>query len=314
MLALLTARAVRAEHSTAVDARGDRPRDRHTEHFADNRAAPYAGGMNAPPQVVELERRIRWPGWPTLLFLAILALLLVLVAITLVLRPPRPRGLPEDPVMLAATGLPDRSFHVLTGDLRFAAAAFGGAPGPGASGTASLARAREVEQALVRWSRSHPREPRIRAALGALALVRHDYAEAARRYREACERAPHYSEGRLGWGVALGLDAARTSEPWERRALMLHAIAQFAASNFGYVELTDVVRERKRAEQCVSTLRQGPSQRGVLVDAAFERAVGLFPGLPIRVDVVEVPFELRRNFIAAPIGRGGRCRLRLHGH
>ena len=184
--------------------------------------------MNAPHQVVELERRIRWPGWPTLAFLAFMALFLALIAITLVLRPPRPRGLPDDAAMLAATGLPDPSFHVMTGALRFSAAAFGGPPAPGVS-AASLARAREVELALTRWARSHPREPRIRAALGAMALVRHDYAEAARRYREACERAPHYSEGRLGWGVALGLDAARTSEPWERRARMLHAIAQFAA-------------------------------------------------------------------------------------
>jgi tetratricopeptide (TPR) repeat protein len=48
-------------------------------------------------------------------------------------------------------------------------------------------------------------------------------------YREACERAPHYGEGRLGWGVALALDANRTREPWLRRALMLRAIAQFAA-------------------------------------------------------------------------------------
>jgi hypothetical protein len=185
--------------------------------------------MNAPPQVVELERRIRWPGWPTLLFLSILALLLVLVAVTLVLRPPRPRGLPEDPAILAATRLPDPGFEVMTGELRFSAAAFGGAPANGSSDAPTLARAREVEWTLARWARSHPREPRIRAALGAMALVRHDYAEAARRYREACERAPHYSEGRLGWGLALGLDATRTSEPWERRALLLRAIAQFAA-------------------------------------------------------------------------------------
>lgn len=190
---------------------------------------PYAAQVNAPPQVIELERRIRWPGWPTLVFLAFMALFLVLVATTLVLRPPRPRGLPDDSAMLAATRLPDRSLTVMTGELLFAAAALGGVPKRGASDAATLARARETEQLLQRWARSHPREPRIRAALGALALVRHDYAEAARRYREACERAPHYAEGRLGWGVALGLDAARTSEPWERRALLLRAIAQFAA-------------------------------------------------------------------------------------
>ena len=202
--------------------------------------------MNAPPQVVELERRIRWPGWPTLAFLAFMALFLALIAITLVLRPPRPRGLPDDAAMLAATGLPDPSFQVMTGDLRFAAAVFSGAPATGASDAATLARGREVERVLVRWARTHPREPRIRAALGAMALVRHDYAEAARRYREACERAPHYSEGRLGWGVALGLDAQRTSEPWERRARMLHAIAQFAAVDPSEPEYPDALYNRAR--------------------------------------------------------------------
>jgi hypothetical protein len=185
--------------------------------------------MNAPPQVVELERRLRWPGWSTLLFLGFMAIFLILVISTLVTRPPRPRGLPDDAALLAATRLPDSSLGVLAPDLRFTAAALGGAPAGATNDAATLARALESERTLARWARKHPREPRARAALGALALVRHDYAVAATRYREACERAPHYSEGRLGWGVALALDAARTSEPWERRALMLRAIAQFAA-------------------------------------------------------------------------------------
>ncbi len=185
--------------------------------------------MNAPPPVVELERRLRWPGWPTLLFLGILALLLSLVGMTLVMRPSRPRGLPEDAAVLAATGLPNPSLGVIASDLRFTAAAFGGPPSSATNDAATLARTRESELMLERWARAHPREPRARAALGALALVRHDYAVAETRYREACERAPNYGEGRLGWGMALALDAARTSEPWPRRALMLRAIAQFAA-------------------------------------------------------------------------------------
>lgn len=185
--------------------------------------------MNAPPPVVELERRIRWPGWPALVFLGIMALFVVLIGSALLSRPPRPRGLPEDAVVRSATGLPDPSLAVIANDLRFHAAAFGGAPAAGANDAAKLERAREAEHALERWVRAHPREPRARAALGALALVRHDYVAAATRYREACERAPHYAEGRLGWGVALALEAKRTSDPWERRALMLRAVAQFAA-------------------------------------------------------------------------------------
>lgn len=185
--------------------------------------------METPPPVVELERRLRWPAWPTLLFLGFMVMFSALVAWTLFLRPPRPRGLPEDPALLAATRLPDSSLAILAGDLQFAAAAFGGAPAGGANDAATLERAKEMERTLAGWARRHPREPRARAALGALALVRHDYAVAAARYREACERAPHYSEGRLGWGVALALDAERTSEPWQRRALTLQAIAQLAA-------------------------------------------------------------------------------------
>lgn len=185
--------------------------------------------MNAPPQVVELERRIRWPGWSTLFFLGFMALFMVLVGLTLVQRPPRPRGLPDDATVLATAGLPDPTLALFSSDLRFSAAAFGGVPAAGANDAATLARVAAAERTLAGWARSHPREPRVRAALGALALVRHDYAAATTRFREACERAPHYSEGRLGWGLALALDAARTSESWERRALMLRAIAQFAA-------------------------------------------------------------------------------------
>jgi tetratricopeptide (TPR) repeat protein len=189
----------------------------------------YSAGMNAPPQVMELERRIRWPGWPTLLFLGFMAMFLVMIGSSLVMRPPRPRGLPEDAGLRVAAGLPDPSLAVIASELRFRAAAFDGAPAVGANDAATLARARESERTLARWAGAHRREPRVRAALGALALVRHDYAAAETRYREACERAPHYGEGRLGWGVALALEGSRTSDAWQRRALMLRAIAQFAA-------------------------------------------------------------------------------------
>ena len=82
--------------------------------------------------------------------------------------------------------------------------------------------------------------------MGALALARHDYTTAANRYREACERSPHYGEGRLGWGVALALEAARTSEPWQRRALQLRAIAQFAAVDAANPEYLPALYNRAR--------------------------------------------------------------------
>ena len=185
--------------------------------------------MTASPPVAELERRLRWPALPALLFLAIMALLLALAGVSLWLRPAHPSGLPDDAPLIAALGLPDAALGVVTPDLRFRAAALGGEPARRPGTALELARAREAERLLGHWATRHPGEPRARAALGALALVRHDYTTAASHYREACERAPHYGEGRLGWGVALALDGQRTNDAWQRRELMLRAIAQFAA-------------------------------------------------------------------------------------
>ena len=202
--------------------------------------------MNAPPPVVELERRLRWPALPALLFLGILAMLLTLAGVTLGLRPEHPQGLPNDPALLARVRLPDPSLGVIAADIRFQAAALGGEGADSPIDFATVARVREAERALSHWTRRHPGEPRVRAALGALALVRHDYTAAEFRYREACERSPHYGEGRLGWGVALALDADRTRDPWLRRALMLRAIAQFAAVDPSDPEYPHALYDRAR--------------------------------------------------------------------
>ena len=200
--------------------------------------------MTAPLPVAELERRLSWPALPTILFLAILGVLLALAGVSLYMRPAHPSGLPDDGALLASAGLPDGTLGVITGELRFQAAAFGGVPDARTSSVAELARAATAEQTLQRWAKRHPFEPRVRAALGALALVRHDYAAAEMHYREACERSPHYPEGRLGWGMALALDAERTSEPWQRRELMLRAIAQFAAVDPGQAEYLPALYNR----------------------------------------------------------------------
>jgi tetratricopeptide (TPR) repeat protein len=185
--------------------------------------------MIVTPPVAEIERRLKWPALSALVFLGLMMVLLVLAATATWLRPEHPRGLPDDAALLAAAGLPDASLGVLAPELRFRAAALGGDAASRANDAAALARVGAAERALAHWARRHPGEPRVRAALGALALVRHDYTTAATHYREASERAPHYGEGRLGWGVALALDAQRTGDPWLRRALTLRAIAQFAA-------------------------------------------------------------------------------------
>lgn len=185
--------------------------------------------MTTSPPVEEIERRLRWPALPTLLFLSFLVMLLLLAGISLWLRPQHPTGLPGDAALLTAVALPDTSLSVLTDGLRFRAAALGGEPQTRTLDQAAIQRVEQVERTLAQWARQHPTEPRVRAALGALALVRHDYSTAADRYKEACERSPHYAEGRLGWGVALALDAERTPDAWPRRSRMLRAIAQFAA-------------------------------------------------------------------------------------
>lgn len=171
-----------------------------------------------------------------MLFLAFLVGLLVLAGISLWTRPQHPSGLPEDAALLARTGLPDASLGILLNGLRFRAAALSGDAADRVSDAAQLQQVAQAEPALLAWARQNPAEPRVRAALGALALVRHDYASAANRYKEACERSPHYAEGRLGWGLALALEAQRTTDAWQRRALMLRAIAQFAAVDTGEPE------------------------------------------------------------------------------
>ena len=226
--------------------------------------------MTASPPVAEFERRLRWPAFPTLVFLGFMAMLLSLASLSLWLRPAHPTGLPDDAPMLAHAGLPDGALGVLTAGLRFRAAALGGETALRTSSYAELARAREAEQTLKHWTRRHPGEPRARAALGALALVRHDYASAATHYREACERSPHYGEGRLGWGVALGLDAERTNDPWQRRELMLRAIAQFAAVDAGEQEYLPALYNRAQllAEVGRRTEALALAQRYLAIDPA----------------------------------------------
>jgi len=202
--------------------------------------------MVITPPVEEIERRLRWPALPALVFLGLMVGLLAVAGLSMWLRPDHPQGLPGDAALLAAARLPDASLGVIAPELRFRSAALGGEAANHVNDAAELARVSEAERVLAHWARRHPGEPRVRSALGALALVRHDYTAAATHYREACERAPHYGEGRLGWGVALALDADRTRDPWLRRALMLRAIAQFAAVDPSDPEYPHALYDRAR--------------------------------------------------------------------
>lgn len=181
----------------------------------------------APP-IHEIERALKWRILPTLLFIVALASLLTLAVVSLVMKPKHPHGLPDDPEAgRAALALAGR-ISVPVNTLRFRSALLGGEPHSHTADANMLDLAASARPTLEAVQRRHPGDPRALAALAVLDLVRHDYGHAAARYRRACELAPHYGEGRLGAGVALALEADRTPEPWQSRALRLQAIAQLA--------------------------------------------------------------------------------------
>lgn len=164
----------------------------------------------------------------TLGFGAALAFLLAMVVAALVVKPRHPRGLPDTPEASAASAEVAGRVSVATNELRWSAAVLGGEPVRHAADTEMLAMAARARAQLEPLARHAGADPRPLAALAALDMAAHDYAHAARRYRRSCELAPRYGEGRLGAGVALALEADRTPEPWQSRALRLQAIAQFA--------------------------------------------------------------------------------------
>ncbi len=183
----------------------------------------------SPPTSTPAARK-RWRGWPTLLFITNLTVLLIAAIVSITMQPQRPVGLSDDAAARVVRNILGRRIAVSTGPLRWQAAVLGGTPIANHSPTASmLAWIAEARVSLEQVARRHPRDPRAQAAIAAMALAVHDHAGAAHRYRAACERAPHYGEGRLGLGVALALLADRTPEMWQARQLRLEAIAQFAA-------------------------------------------------------------------------------------
>ncbi len=189
--------------------------------------------MTEPPSQCEAAAApnpLRWRALPTVLFITNLSLLLAAGISSLTMTPTRPKGLPDDAAASVVRNVVGRQIAVSTGSLRWQAAVLGGTPIENRSPDAAmLARISQARSSLAGVAKRHPRDPRANAALGAMALAVHDHTGAAHHYRAACERAPHYGEGRLGLGVALALRAELTPELWQGRQLRLEAIAQFAA-------------------------------------------------------------------------------------
>lgn len=196
-------------------------------HMSDPTPAPPDAPAAATP-VSEFERRLEWSAISTFVFIAILLALLGMGLSSLFMKPWHPVGLGDDPDVVAAAALLAGPASVTTNGLRWSAAALGGEVSDGAPGTDLTRRASAARQKFEAAHARHRRDPRPLAGIAALEMIAHDYAKAAGHYRRACEAAPRYGEGRLGAGVALALQADRTPETWQSRALRLQAIAEFA--------------------------------------------------------------------------------------
>jgi tetratricopeptide (TPR) repeat protein len=191
------------------------------------------GHLAAPAPVAEMERKIHWRAAPMFVFLGIMVSLAALVVVSAVLPPPRISGLPDDPDVRAAAGLVRGRLRVDAGGLRFHAALLGDGGTGHSFGAADEAAVGRAEALLRRAAPRLGRDPRIPALFACLDLVRRDQASAERGYRRALDPGGRYGEARLALGVTLALRAEREADPLRQRALLLQAIAQFAAVETG---------------------------------------------------------------------------------
>jgi Flp pilus assembly protein TadD len=182
-----------------------------------------------PPPVAELERRIKWSSAAVVVFVASLALLASMAVIAAVTPIHSVDGLPDDPEVRAARAQVASTVRVRADGLRFESALFDPAPAPGLHPAAVHMMAVVADSLLERARARLLTDSRIPALQGHLALAQRRYVEAERRYRGAIDLAAHTSEARLGLGVALALRAEDTRDQRDARALLLQAIAQFAA-------------------------------------------------------------------------------------
>ncbi len=210
-----------------------------------------------PLVVAEVERHLKWRALAVLKFGGILGLLLGIALWPVIVPPPRISGLPRDPdVQAAARELAGRVAFPSAG-LRLDAAIFGP---PAAFPAADLeARLTRANQLIDRARPRAGRDPRWQAASGALDLVRHRFAHAARHYQKALDGAAHYPEARIGLGVTLALESEIERSSLVARRRLLEAIAQFAAVSAKDPEYTVALANRIVLLQRVG--RGGEAQR-----------------------------------------------------
>jgi len=166
---------------------------------------------------------------PILIFLAVIATLAA-IAVVALLRPERVReGLPPDARADAARALLVGHVSLGFNGLRFGSALTGEASAARERLPGDERRLASAESLLdVAWRR-HRLDPRYPAALGHVALARGALMRAERRYRTAIDLDAGCSEARLGLGVTLSREALTQGDLLRTRALVLEAVAQFAA-------------------------------------------------------------------------------------
>jgi hypothetical protein len=179
--------------------------------------------------VAEIERRLRWPALPAMMFLGLMVALAVIGIWASRSRTEPVTGLPDDPALLAARVVVHERVLPRLGTLRLRSSLLGAGGVPLQFEPAVAENAQRAEGMVSAAQHRHTGDPRVLAALGSLALVqsRHRAAEAA--YRAALDRNGNYGEARLGLGVALARRAWLESAPLKPRALELAALAQFMA-------------------------------------------------------------------------------------
>ena len=212
---------------------------------------------------------------PVLVFGGLMVMLLALGLYGLLAPIARPSGLPDDPGVNAAREILGGSLPVASHGL-YLVTAFGGESPWVADDSLPMERLAAAHARLVRAAEQNTRDLRILAAMAHVQLSARRWVDAERGYRAVLERAPHYGEARLGFGLAL---ASRTG--WEgphgvadeQRALALRAIAQFAN-----VDRDDAAYGAALYDRAVMlwAVGRGHEAAGLLSEALRERPSGLW--------------------------------------
>lgn len=184
-----------------------------------------------PPAVpgAVIPRRFARPALRVLAFLGLIAGLAIVALMSQIARPQLLTGLPDDPDLRAAQHLVHDRTLPEHGTLRWTSTLLGEGGTSGTFATLERRRAQRAAEYVASAQKRRAWDARVSSAAAALALVQSDYRGAERDYRAAVDRNPHYGEARLGLGVTLALRARFEPGALRPRALLLAAIAQFAA-------------------------------------------------------------------------------------